>query len=1006
MNKNELYYVDDKGQPQDEDLHAEMLDDTKANDVIQKAAIVRAVNDGMNIKDAVRLYGVSSLQNDPAELDTSSDKSLLDAFLDDYYAQSKDHPFDSRSRIVNNNSSMELSKFNGAIHISDVRSLAPKSGAGTAALTFLKELADKHSVRLEGTAKAYDHGRGGHINSTSKLKAWYKKNGFTVGKGSMSDGYAVSYTPKKSDKASINTDEARTLSPTILMYHGTSSEFLRSILKNGLTPGKFGRWTQEDEDTSENQRSRKSYGGVYFTVNVMTARASASNLIMKKYGPWANRKANPLYICAEIQPQSVLPDEDSYTVPMHLVNESIFSDLVIRYRTKFFAKYGNMQESNKQCEDIMNKAIDKMVLRYAGKQNAEDKYGLASPNPNRKDVAELRELAKEALLTEIERQFAHMTKRAGADSYYSSESKIRASLSSISYTDRYGEDGKVRKDYKPEDSWYEKELPPELRAKDVNEAEAAHRKALDAFIRKTKNYAAASMRVADTWTSCRVLQPVTFRGRNRIVAIIEDEALEDSREKAFPSSHKFIVHYGKVPAKFLEQYMERIGGEPPEIVNAREEAQRRKDAASLDTSAKSFTYPELQGVKDHWAPCVVKHVKSQNGRQLFIVNQGSRQIASALLSSSGEYVTDLYVEKEHQRKGIASALYKHIEKAIGKKLKPSPIHQTGEGKAFWKGRKDIASAWAFKDGKLVLAKFVEGEQPRAADGEFSNKQGGNKPASLLVPAQIGEDGKHVNLPEHIPKLPPAWTDVHYNPDPKSALLAIGKDAKGRAQYVYSNKHVSDQAIAKFSRIRDLDSHFSTIQNQNARNQKNTSVKTREHADCLDLIMQTGIRPGSDEDTGAEKKAYGATTLTGQHVTVEKGKVTLKFVGKKGVNLEIPVNNRKLAANLVARSKAAGPDGKLFGDISDASLRDYSHTLGPPKGFKVKDFRTLHANKVALSFMNENPREPKNEKERRAAIVEVAKKASQALGNTVTVILQSYLSPEIFGKYRQASEFKP
>jgi hypothetical protein len=49
-----------------------------------------------------------------------------------------------------------------------------------------------------------------------------------------------------------------------------------------------------------------------------------------------------------------------------------------------------------------------------------------------------------------------------------------------------------------------------------------------------------------------------------------------------------------------------------------------------------------------------------------------------------------------------------------------------------------------------------------------------------------ENGKRLTtageaLPKHIEalKIPPAWTDVTFSPDPKADLLATGKDSKGR-----------------------------------------------------------------------------------------------------------------------------------------------------------------------------------------------------------------------------------
>ena len=253
------------------------------------------------------------------------------------------------------------------------------------------------------------------------------------------------------------------------------------------------------------------------------------------------------------------------------------------------------------------------------------------------------------------------------------------------------------------------------------------------------------------------------------------------------------------------------------------------------------------------------------------------------------------------------------------------------------------------------------------------------------------------LPAHISalKIPPAWTDVTYSPDPKAPLQATGKDNKGRRQAIYSADHSAKQAAAKFARIEDLKAEFPKINAQNEDARKSTDAKKRAAADCLSLIMSTGIRPGSEDDTGADKKAYGATTLEGKHVVIDGHDVSLQFVGKKGVSLNIPVGNAETAAMLRQRKAAAGDDGQLF-PINEKTLLDHTHSLGEG-GFKTKDFRTLLGTRTAADEVGQRP-VPKTEAERKKAILEVAKVVSSKLGNTPTIALQSYINPAVFQEW--------
>lgn len=258
------------------------------------------------------------------------------------------------------------------------------------------------------------------------------------------------------------------------------------------------------------------------------------------------------------------------------------------------------------------------------------------------------------------------------------------------------------------------------------------------------------------------------------------------------------------------------------------------------------------------------------------------------------------------------------------------------------------------------------------------------------------------LPDHIKSLviPPAWTDVKFNPDPNGALLAVGKDSKGRRQSVYSAEFTKTQAEAKFRRIEELNAKFSEIEQQNAKGRRSKDPKVKDVADCLHLIMKTGIRPGSDDDTGADVKAYGATTLTADHVVKTKEGVFLKFVGKKGVKLNIPIDDPELASSLVKRAKTAGAGGKLFPTTNDKNLLAYTHTMDGG-GFKTKDFRTHLGTSHAMSEVkriNETA-PPGTAKDYRKMVLDVAKSVATKLGNTPVVALQSYISPTVFSDWR-------
>lgn len=258
------------------------------------------------------------------------------------------------------------------------------------------------------------------------------------------------------------------------------------------------------------------------------------------------------------------------------------------------------------------------------------------------------------------------------------------------------------------------------------------------------------------------------------------------------------------------------------------------------------------------------------------------------------------------------------------------------------------------------------------------------------------------LPAHLPKIPPGWTDVRVSLDKESDLWVTGRDKKGREQRVYSDAHWARQAEVKFARVNELRSKQREIEKEINQDIRSKDLTTREAASCLRLINATGLRPGSTADTGAEKQAYGATTLEGKHVQVVDGQVRLRFVGKKGVDLDIAVTDKRVADDLVRRADRAGPAGKLF-NVNDGQLRTYSLSKDGG-GFKPKDFRTARGTNTAVEAMRGMP-VPRTTAEYKRAVRRVAKLVSEQLGNTPTVAMQSYIDPSIFARWRKAAKVK-
>lgn len=167
------------------------------------------------------------------------------------------------------------------------------------------------------------------------------------------------------------------------------------------------------------------------------------------------------------------------------------------------------------------------------------------------------------------------------------------------------------------------------------------------------------------------------------------------------------------------------------------------------------------------------------------------------------------------------------------------------------------------------------------------------------------------------------------------------------------------------------------------------TKNKEASDCLKLILLMGIRPGSTTDTKGEVTAYGASTLQGRHVVVENNKVYLRFIGKKGVDINLPVTDKNLASMLLTRKQKAGDNGNLF-NASASQLRQELR----PLGLYPKDLRTRLANEIAITELKKIS-VPETAEEFQKIRKQIGKMVSSKSGNTPSVALSYYVNPVVF-----------
>jgi DNA topoisomerase-1 len=240
------------------------------------------------------------------------------------------------------------------------------------------------------------------------------------------------------------------------------------------------------------------------------------------------------------------------------------------------------------------------------------------------------------------------------------------------------------------------------------------------------------------------------------------------------------------------------------------------------------------------------------------------------------------------------------------------------------------------------------------------------------------------------KVPPAWTEVWVTTDPGSPIQAIGRDSKGRKVYLYSTDQMGRANAAKFSRMRA----FARVYPRLVRKIGSDKDKSEE-AFVLYLISKTGFRIGSEEETQAQVKAFGASTLRCSHVAVTGDKVEFDFTAKKGVRVNKTLKDSFLAGNL-SRRCGQDSDQKIF-KTSEYHIRNYLRSVQHGDDFEVKDFRTYLATTVALRQIKKLPL-PQSDRQYKKLRKEVAVTVARELGNTARIALKSYIPPEVFCRW--------
>jgi DNA topoisomerase-1 len=253
-------------------------------------------------------------------------------------------------------------------------------------------------------------------------------------------------------------------------------------------------------------------------------------------------------------------------------------------------------------------------------------------------------------------------------------------------------------------------------------------------------------------------------------------------------------------------------------------------------------------------------------------------------------------------------------------------------------------------------------------------------------------------------IPPAWTDVWINPDPRGHLLATGRDARGRKVYRYHDRWRQVRDAAKYERLADFAEGLPDLRAAVDGDLGRRGLPPEKVvALVVRLLDETLVRVGN-ERYAEDNDSFGLTTLRDEHVDIRGGTVELDFVGKAGVAHTVTLHDPRLAR--IAKRCHELPGQHLFSYLDDgdarpvtsAEVNDYLRDhMGPD--VSAKDFRTWGGTTAAAAWLahpcgDDQPCDT----HLRGSFEE----AAALLGNTPTVCRTCYVHPAVPEGYRDGS----
>jgi DNA topoisomerase I len=251
-------------------------------------------------------------------------------------------------------------------------------------------------------------------------------------------------------------------------------------------------------------------------------------------------------------------------------------------------------------------------------------------------------------------------------------------------------------------------------------------------------------------------------------------------------------------------------------------------------------------------------------------------------------------------------------------------------------------------------------------------------------------------------IPPMWKEVMICNFEDGHIQAIGRDAKGRKQYIYHDSWERKRQEEKFARMLQFGAKLPKLRKKAHQDlQQTTWTKNKVLALMVEILDESGIRIGNEQYVKSNQ-TYGLSTLRRKHLQLQDGILTFQFKGKSQKEREVSISDKFLIKHIKQVAELPGyelfrykgEDGKMC-DIDSHDVNEYiAHVIG--EQFSSKDFRTWVGSRLAIALFPEAIQVKKAEKRKKLDNILIRMVADE-LGNTPTVCRGYYVHPMILQK---------